>query len=214
MDDCSCCTNSDNCPLGTESCFDAATRNSFCAKIQNDPKCQSASNPICKNYSQSDTESDTPKGPAPTLAPEYRDDGTSKGLYALSALVLVPLIIVSVFIGKRFYHKTRGSAIVEPSNTSPDLPPTNLAKDPVPSPDPSGVSQSNMVEGNDISASVLDDASRQSSVGGVSSSAQGVSQRQLSPPGIESYTLANKDQCRTHIGEIKEIPVADALPME
>jgi hypothetical protein len=153
-----------------------------------------------------------------TTPPE--ESGTSKGLYALSALALIPLIIVSVFVGKRYCQQTRGSVAVKPSNPSPDLPPTSPLDEPVPSPDPSAVCQANAVMHPEVSTSVSDDASRQSSTGGMTQSTGGLShsigeaRKRLSPPGIEGYTLANKDQCRTHMGESREIPVADALPME
>jgi hypothetical protein len=151
----------------------------------------------------------------PAGSADDEENDTSKGLYALSALALIPLIIVSVFVGKRYRQSTRSSVAVDSSNPSPDHLPTNSADVPVPSPDPSALCQTTAVIGLEVSTSVSDDASRQSSLGGVSHSTGGVSQRQrLSPPGIECYKLSNKDQCRTHISENIDLPVADALPME
>jgi hypothetical protein len=156
--------------------------------------------------------------PQSTAPPQ--ENGTSKGLYALSALALIPLIIASVFVWKRYSSNRRGAVAVEPSNPSPDLPPTSPLDGPVPSPDPSAVCQTNAVIHMEVSTSVSDEASRQSSTGGTTLSTGGLShstgevRKRLSPPGIEGYTLANKDQCRTHMGETREIPVADALPME
>jgi hypothetical protein len=148
-----------------------------------------------------------------TMQTDPADDGTSKGLYALLSLIVIPLIITSMFAWRRYGQKCRDSEPLEPSNPSPDLPPTNPSNESVSSPDPSAMCQTSMVECNEISISMSDDAARQSFMGGVRRSTGQVSRR-LSPPGIESYTLSNKDQCRTHIGEVKEVPVADAVPME
>jgi hypothetical protein len=199
MDDCSCCTNSDNCPLGRESCFDAvaAKVDSFCSKIQNDANCQFASNLICKNYLQPDTESETSKGPAPTLAPEHRENGTSKGLYALSALVLVPLIIASVFVRKRNCKSTPGYSNLDDSHHYPALPPTSLSN-------ASPLSQQQLPNNDDSFQPQIGDSRELASVAAIP----------VQSPSIESFKLSNKDQCRTHIGEVRELPVADALLVE
>jgi hypothetical protein len=131
----------------------------------------------------------------------------------LTALVLIPLILASCFVAKRYCHKSRGSATAESFNTSLDLPPTNRTEDPLFSPGPSVVSQTNIVEGHDNSASVSVDASRQNSPPN-GRDIPVVNALPMNPSGSVSYMLSNKDQCRTHIGENKEIPVADALPME
>jgi hypothetical protein len=115
MDNCSCCINSESCSGGGEFCFDPVTGDSgyFCGKIYNDPQCQPVPNPICKDY----------------LPPS--NGATSKGLYALSALALIPLMIVLVLVVQQFRKKVRPSAFPEPGkNPSTDLPPTHSSEDP------------------------------------------------------------------------------------
>jgi hypothetical protein len=151
----------------------------------------------------------------PTVPTVPGDNGTSNGLYALSALVVIPFIVVSVYVWRRSSQKTGNSAAEEASNPSPDLPPTRPSNDPVPLPDPSVACQTNAVIGPEVSPSVSVDVSQQDSTGGISQSDRhGVRPRRLSPPGIECYKLSNKDQCRTHVSENQNLPVADALPME
>jgi hypothetical protein len=156
----------------------------------------------------------TDKSTVPTVPGKNEENETSTGLYALSALVLIPLIIASVFFVKRYRQKNRDSETMEPENPSPDVPPTSPSAYGEPSQDPSAAFETNALIGPEVSAYVSDDASRQSSSRGGASHSTGGVRKQQSPPGIESYVLSNKDQCRTHIGETSEIPVADALPLE
>jgi hypothetical protein len=151
---------------------------------------------------------------------DNEENDSSKGLYALSVLALIPSIVAAVFVRKRYIqNRHRDSETVKkPSDNpaDPDLPPTNPPDPMEPSPDPSALhSTTHAVIGQDVTTTAEssdDTASRQSSKGGgVSPSARGKGQ---CPPGIESHMLSNKDQCRTHAEESREVPVADAVPAE
>jgi hypothetical protein len=136
---------------------------------------------------------------------------SSKGLYALRALVLIPLIFAAVFVGKRYMtrNRPRVSETIKPSsNTAPDLPLTSLPDIIETSPSPSALhSTTHGVIGPAITATAVsfdEIASRQSSNDGVRQPAR----KGQSPPGIESHMLSNKDQCRTHSEENREVAFA------
>jgi hypothetical protein len=153
-----------------------------------------------------------------TVPADNEEDDSSKGLYALSALVLIPLIVAAVFVGNRYRmrNRPRDSETKKSSdNTALDLPPTSPPDIIETSPDPSALhSTTHAVIGPEVSTSAEssdDTASRQGSKGGgVSRSAS----KGQSPPGMESHMLSNKDQCRTHTEENRAVAVADVVRAE
>jgi hypothetical protein len=148
---------------------------------------------------------------------DNEENDSSKGLYALSVLALIPLIVGAVFVRKRYIQNRHhdSETVKKPSDhpADPDLPPTSPPDPMEPSPDPSALhSTTHAVIGQDVTTTAEssdDTASRQSSKGGRSARGKG-----QCPPGIESHMLSNKDQCRTHAEESREVPVADAVPAE